>query len=147
MQWLRRKPQYVYDAVAGRTAQHLRERRRPPDIVSFAPNTAGASSSSSLTVAPTHPPVEEEMPASKLDLAIVVSDNDKVIDGVIDPYWSGIDLNFSTDTIFAYSSQANLEKMLWEDGAARCAKGHYTQPIVLSWIPVEACSTSWRTPL
>jgi hypothetical protein len=63
MWWLQRTPtRYVYDAVAERTAQHLRERRRPPDIVSFTLDTAGAASS--LAGAPTHLPVEEEVSAS-----------------------------------------------------------------------------------
>ncbi|KAG1774692.1 hypothetical protein EV702DRAFT_1121994 [Suillus placidus] len=103
----RRKPtHYVYDAVAERTAQYLRERR----VLTFALDTAGATSR-----VPTRPPVEEEIPASEPDITITASDHEKAIDGVIDPYWSGIDLDFSTDTVFAYSSKANLEKMLWED--------------------------------
>ncbi|KAG1803189.1 uncharacterized protein BJ212DRAFT_992315 [Suillus subaureus] len=68
---------------------------------------------SSLTVFPTH--LEEEMPSSQPDTTIAANDHGKAIDRATDPYWSGINLDFSTDTVFAYSSKANLEKMLWED--------------------------------
>jgi hypothetical protein len=51
------------------------------------------------------------MPASKPDATITVSGHDRAIDRAIDPYWPGE----STETVFAYSSKANLEKMLWED--------------------------------
>jgi hypothetical protein len=62
MWWPRKRPQYVYDAVAERTAQHLRERKRPPDIVSTALDTVGATSS--LAAIPMHPPVEQKASAS-----------------------------------------------------------------------------------
>jgi hypothetical protein len=54
--------QYVYDAVAERTAQHLQERRRPPNIASLALDTVGATSG--LAVIPMHLPVKEEVSAS-----------------------------------------------------------------------------------
>jgi hypothetical protein len=46
---------------------------------------------------------------------MLASIHGKAIDRATDTYWSRIDLDFSTDTIFAYGSKANLEKMLWED--------------------------------
>ncbi|KAG1758138.1 heterokaryon incompatibility protein-domain-containing protein [Suillus occidentalis] len=88
----------LYDAYVERMKQHLQE-----------------SATSSFVQVRTHPPVEEQMHASMRYGAVLVSDHDKAIDGIIDPYWSGINPHFSTDTVFASSSQANLEKMLWED--------------------------------
>lgn len=87
----------------------------PHDLINsrFALDKAGATSS--LTMVPTHPPMEEEILASKPDTTIAASNHDKAIGGTTDPYWSGRDLDFSTDAIFAYSSRANLDKMLWED--------------------------------
>ncbi|KAG2152802.1 hypothetical protein DEU56DRAFT_977193 [Suillus clintonianus] len=114
--WARRQSiHYVYDAFAERMAQYLRERRRPPDIsgVSFALDVAGATST--LDIVPTHLPMEEEIPGSKPGATIASSDLDRAIDRVTDPYWAGMDLDFSTDTVFAYSSKVNLEKMAWED--------------------------------
>jgi hypothetical protein len=41
------------------------------------------------------------MPASKPNATIAASTHDKAIDRVTDTYWSRIDLDFSTDTVFA----------------------------------------------
>lgn len=108
---------YVYDAAAERTAQL--------DLVPITPSTKALGTNRvvqevdngvlfdpedtmfSLAVVSTRPPMDEEIPVSKLDATLTASDHDL--------YWAGIDLDFATDTIFAYSSKANLEKMLWED--------------------------------
>ncbi|KAG2081427.1 hypothetical protein BD769DRAFT_1784146 [Suillus cothurnatus] len=102
---------------SAKVVEEVDDKQRDSGNLRFVLGTAGATSS--LTVVPTHPLVEEEasipMPASKSDTTIAASNHDKAIDGASDTYWSRIDLDFSTDTIFAYSSKANLEKMLWED--------------------------------
>jgi hypothetical protein len=60
--------QYIYDAIAERTMQHLQEKRRPPNIASLALDTVGAISeslsTSSLAAIPKRPPVEQKASAS-----------------------------------------------------------------------------------
>ena len=92
------------------------------------------------------------------DAALAANSYDKAIE----LYSAAIEFDSGTDSIFANSSKAKLEKRLWEEALldaqkVRChlmfrcqfsffeCTGHRTQPFVLPWIPVEARSASWHT--
>lgn len=95
------------------------------------------------------------------DVALTASDYDLAI--LL--YSGAIELDPTSETVFANCSKAKLKKALWEEALVDAQKvrwylffwsqhlfrrtyvGHRTQSIVLYWIPVEVRSVPWRTAL